>query len=110
MLFGPIVQENEEQECTINLSSTHVLRVETEIHGTDHQHENDIKQQLAKFWDLETVGITNDEPTVYDKFVSEVKSNGERYEVCLPFKESHAELPDNFEPSKKRLSSLVHRL
>ena len=109
VLSGPVAQATEERECTVNLSSTYVLRIETEICHTANQ-QNDIKQQLTRFWDLETMGIANDEPSMYDKFISEVKSNGERYEVCLPFKENHPRLPDNYEPTKKRLSSLVHRL
>ena len=34
----------------------------------------------------------------------------DRYEVCLPFKDEHPPLPDNYESSKRRLSALVHRL
>ena len=36
--------------------------------------------------------------------------DGERYEVKLPFKESHPLLPDNYQLSKLRLESLVRRL
>ena len=109
VLSGPAVQTNEERDCTVNLGTTHVLKKETEICHTAKQ-QNDTKQKLIKFWDLETIGIDNDEPNMYDKFISEVKSNRERYEVCLPFKENHLQLPDNYEQTRKRLSSLVHRL
>ncbi len=38
-------------------------------------------------WDLKSIGIRGDESSVYDKFVGEVRFNGERYEAKLPFKE-----------------------
>ena len=45
----------------MNLSSTHVLKIEsTEI--------SDMKDDLQKFWDLETLGIKEHETSVYDKF------------------------------------------
>ena len=36
------------------------------------------------------------EPTVYERFVDTIKYTGGRYEVELPWKESHALLPDNY--------------
>ena len=45
-----------------------------------------INAQLKKFWDLESIGIVGNENSVYDKFVEEVRFNGERYEAKLPFK------------------------
>jgi hypothetical protein len=67
-------------------------------------------EQLKKFWELESIGIRGDESSVYDKFVEEVRFNGERYEAKLPFKEHHPTIPDNHAVSVKRLGRLVHRL
>lgn len=71
---------------------------------------NDIKSLISKFWDLETIGINNCEPSISNKYKSDVKLKGERYEVSLPFKENHPTLPDNYASSKKRLSLLIRRL
>jgi len=40
---------------------------------------------LKKLWDLESLGITADEPSVYDKFESFVQLHGNRYVVSLPW-------------------------
>ena len=50
------------------------------------------------------------EPTVYERFVDTIKYTGGRYEVELPWKESHALLPDNYVLSVGRLKHLMHRL
>ena len=50
VLSGPAVCPTSTKSCTVNLSSTHVLKIEsTEI--------SDMKDDLQKFWDLETLGI-----------------------------------------------------
>ena len=47
---------------------------------------------------------------MYDKFVEEVRFDGERYEAKLPFKEHHPTIPDNYAANEKRLGRLMHRL
>ena len=47
---------------------------------------------------------------MYQKFLEDVKFTGERFEVCLPWKEDHSTLRDNFYPSKWRLKSLLQHL
>ena len=69
-----------------------------------------LEEEIKHFWDLETLGIKHDEPTVYEKFIEDIRHNGERYEVKLPFKEDHPLLPDNYHLSKMRLESLLRRL
>ena len=45
-----------------------------------------IKQELSKFWDIESLGIVPRELSVCQTFLEDVKFTGERYEVCLPWK------------------------
>ena len=47
---------------------------------------------------------------MYDKFVQRIKFDGERYEVCLPWKDCHPPLLDHRELCQKRLTSLLKRL
>ena len=72
---------------------------------TDHLHN-----QLEKLWDLETLGIRDNEHTIESKFMEEIKFDGKHYEVKLPFREEHPLLPDNHTGSVKRLNSLISRL
>ena len=32
-----------------------------------------LKTELSRFWDLASIGILNNEPSVYEKFKSEIK-------------------------------------
>jgi hypothetical protein len=94
--------------CSINLNATHVLRIDAEpavSSTTDY-----LKKQLEKLWDLETLGIRDNEFTNESKLMEEINFNGEHYEVKLPFREEHPLLPDNHTGSVKRLSSLMFRL
>ena len=97
-----------EPTCTTNLNATHVLQID--VIPVQREPDEDLKEQLKKLWDLETIGIRNDDKSVYDNFIEEVQFNGERYEAKLPFKEHHPLLPDNHAASVKRLGSLIRRL
>ena len=82
------------RSCTVNLSSTRVLKIEsTEM--------SDMKDDLQKFWDLETLSIKEYETGVF---------TGERYQVRLPFKDNHPMLPDNYTAALRRLTTTVKKL
>ncbi len=65
---------------------------------------------LQQFWDLESLGINATEVGTLENFDDSVTFHDGRYEVCLPWKEIHPTLPDNYELSKRRLLGLLHRL
>lgn len=109
VLSGPIKRHVEETSITTNFASTHVLRVDT-TQVQDELINTNMNEQLKKFWDLESIGIRGDENSVYDKFVEEVRFDGERHEAKLPFKEHHPTIPDNYAASERRLGRLIHRL
>jgi len=90
-----------------NLVTTHLMAVDAYV-SQDGDHELDCK--LKMFWDLESLGIKQNEATVYDEFENSIRFNGDRYEVSLPWKDSHAPLPDNYNLSVKRLVGLLKRL
>ena len=78
---------------------THAMKIEME--------ENDCLQKaVEKLWDLETMGVKDEEAPVYEKFLDEVKFKDGRYEVSLPFKENRPYIEDNFGLSLRRLSQL----
>eukprot|EP00795_Rhopilema_esculentum_P004207 gene4207-20394_t len=69
-LMGP-TNSAEDQSCSSSLLLT-----------TDKEN---LSNQIAKLWDLETVGI-REENSVEEKFEDTVTFNGERYSVQLPWK------------------------
>jgi len=89
----------------MHLTTTHVLRADaqqTESVGLD--------EQLRSFWELESLGIQEEEKTLYDDFANNITFSDGRYKVSLPWKEFHEPLPDNYQLSLKRLQGLLCRL
>ena len=84
-----MIMSHNDNGNTVNLTATHVLKVEASVVNQD-----EIASKLGKFWDYESLGIQNDSLSLYDKFVSEVEFMEGRYQVQLPFKEDHELLPD----------------
>ena len=61
-------------------------------------------------WDLETIGISDNETSVYGKFIDSVKFENERYSVALPFKGNHPMLTDNYKLCLNRLQKLKENI
>ena len=75
MLPGPVIQENQRNpSCTTNLNATHVLRIDAEPVITNLT--DSLYNQLEKLWDLETLGIRDNELTTESKFMEEINFNG----------------------------------
>ena len=68
VLSGPAAVPALTESCTVNLSATHVLKIES----ADISH---VQDDLQKFWDLETLGIRDIETSVHDKFSNEIRFN-----------------------------------
>lgn len=103
VLSGP-TSAMEPIHSSTNLVTTHVLQVDAK------PSEQDVEEQLRSFWELESLGIVGAEKTIYDEFLDSVNFQNGRYEVSLPWKESHRPLPDNYQLSHKRLMGLLRRL
>ena len=95
------------QASSVNLISTHVLAVDV---YQPQEEKQDLDSQLKKFWDLESMGINPEECSVYDEFEKEIIYKNNRYEIALPWKQSHPSLPDNYELALRRLNGLLRRL
>ena len=72
--------------------------------------ENETDHKLSTIWDIESEGVDTKELEIYQNFENDLEFTGERYYVKLPFKPMTELVPDNFITSKKRLSSLKHKL
>ena len=57
-----------------------------------------LSEQLRSFWELESLGIHEQEKTLYSEFVNHVSFQEGHYKVTLPWKELHdsasGQLPD----------------
>ena len=85
--------------------TTHVLQIDASPHCSES-----LDEVLHSFWNLESLGIEDPGNTVLEEFAQTIHFNKGRYEVALPWKDSHPPLPDNFDLSSKRLQGLLRRL
>uniref|UniRef100_A0A1X7VT18 Reverse transcriptase domain-containing protein n=1 Tax=Amphimedon queenslandica TaxID=400682 RepID=A0A1X7VT18_AMPQE len=83
---------------------THVLRVES------MNESKRLDQALTKFWDFESMCVVEKESVVQTQFRDYVSSEGGRYVVSLPWKDSSMLLPDNYDLCYKCFLSLIPRL
>ena len=106
VLSGP-VEDFSVQGTLVNLVATHALSVDV---YTPEDTKQDLDSRLKAFWDLESLGIKPDECSVYQEFEKTIEFKDNRYEVSLPWKHFHLELPDHYDLSLKRLVGLLKRL
>ena len=105
VLSGP-VQGSPSGTSSVNLITTHSLWVD----AYQQQTESALEGQLKMFWDLESLGIRRDEPSVYDEFQRGIVYKHPRYEVSLPWRETHPALHDHYKLALRRLNGLLKRL
>ena len=65
---------------------------------------------VRKFWDLESIGIKDEQSKQENEFKLNIEKRKDRYFVNMPWKENHPMLGDNYNLSKKRLSSTMNKL
>lgn len=96
-----------EEGCSTahNFLTTHCLRIEA-IPST----RDPLDEILHSFWNLESLGVDTKADSVLEEFTQTVQFKDGRYEVSLPWKNSHPMLPDNYLLSRKRLGGLIKRL
>ena len=104
VLSGPLDLAAQEP---FNVNPTCVLRIESQSLSADDTH---LDFWLKRFWDLEAIGIADQEPSVYEDFVKKISFNDGHYEVHLPWKEPHLPLDDHYQLSLDRLTKLLRRL
>ena len=108
MLSGFIVDDEK-----VNNSSNcvHVLNVDVNNNNLMSMEENIIlNEKVENFWNLDTLGIVNNEKSVYDINEKKIKVVDRRYEVSLPFKNYHPIIGDNYSHCVKRLKSMKGKL
>ena len=87
-LSGPVENAPRSETHSVNLAATHVPRIDTRRDEMD-VHEMDLDEKLRTFWELESIGIKQEENSVLETFKETVTFKNQRYEVGLPWKEAH---------------------
>ena len=102
MLSGPVCGDAE-QTSPARLPTNYVMHV-----GATHLA--DLSSSLKAFWELESLGIKQEEPSVHDNFKGTIMFKNGRYEVSLPWKSTTTRLPSNRDLAGRRLDGLLKRL
>ena len=103
VLSGP-TGAAEQESSAVSLVNAHTLRVE----GITNR---ELDKTMRSFWELESLGIEEvSVDPVCDRFTSTLQVKDGRYEVSLPWREYHEDLPDNYHLSRRRLRGLLKRL
>ena len=66
--------------------------------------------RLQRFWEIDLLGIKENEKSVYEYVADETKLEGNRYAVKLLFKEDHPVISENYSLSGKRINGLKNLL
>ena len=84
LVSGPLMNDSSLKQ----VNPKHVIKIAC-------SEDNSLNEKIDKLWDLDTIGIKENEASVYDRFISDIKFENTRYSVSLPFKENHPILPEN---------------
>ena len=85
---------------------THVLT--TGVRAIENKSRLD--DQLKSFWNLESLGILEEEATLFEQFKEQVTFDGIRYVVTLPWRDDVSLRSDNYDLSLSRLKGLLRRM
>ena len=103
-IFGYLVSSPLMNDSSLKqVNPTHVMKIVC-------NQDNSLSEKIDKLWDLDTIGVKENETSVYDRFISDIKFENSRYSVSLPFKENRVILRDNYQLSLNRLKKLKERL
>ena len=104
VISGPNECNHQNHYSFVNTTMSHVLKISCQ------ENHNHLNKEVYRFWNLDVIGISPKESSVYEKFENNIKFKDNRYSVNLPIKDYHPLLPDNYELSLKRLYKLRERL
>ena len=114
MLSGPINDVVEKNVNSHAVNCVHTMKVSTALDSEfeiENVHANkQLEEQVEKFWNLDSMGIVENERSVFDENLQKIEIVDGRYRVELPFKEGHPLLEDNFSQCSKRLQILKGKL
>lgn len=89
-------------------NATHIVIITDRVNGVSRDNQDDLLSRTLKwFWDSEAIGIHNSLANEQSNtFLSEISLDGTRYEVRLPWRQKHPDIPHHFYLCKERLKYL----
>ena len=115
VLSGP-VEGMDQEGSVVNLvvsNTSHCMRVDVLVKCEDEspcEYDENLDCKLQRFWDVESLGTLANDDSVHERFIQQVTFKDGRYEVCLPWKDGHIDLPENRTLCQRRLAGLLRRL
>ncbi|KAL5476354.1 hypothetical protein EMCRGX_G026289 [Ephydatia muelleri] len=106
VLSGPFSGSHSEISSASSLLVTHTLNAAV----STRTEESELEKQVKLFWEVETLGVKDEESSPYEKFLETVHFKENRYEVRLPWKEACFLQFDNLLLCHKRLLGLLKHL
>ena len=88
VLSGPVGSTSDNNHPDTYELASHLLHT---THPSDSS--NSLGNSLKALWELELLGITQNEPSVYEQFKKNIEFKEGCYEVSLPWKPSQKKLP-----------------
>ena len=73
--------------CSHNSNCIHVMKVATDP-IISIERDNGLDEKVEIFWSFDTIGITPDEKSVYDRTEQKIEFIEGRYQVNLPLKKN----------------------
>ena len=104
LISGPNECNHQIHQSSVETTMLHLLKISC------RENHNYLNKEIHRFKNLDAIGISPNESSVYEKFENNIKFKDNRYSVNLPIKDYHPLLPDNYELSLKRLHQLRERL
>ena len=91
----------DQEGSVVNLvvsNANHCMRVDVLVNCEDDspcEYDENLDCKLQRFYDVESLGTLADDDSVHERFIQQVTFKEGRYEVCLPWKDGHIDLPEN---------------
>ena len=99
LLSGPVTKHN--FSCLATHTENNIMQITNCIID---------EKKIENFWNLDLLGIQENERSACEKVLSGIEFVNDRYEVKLPFKENVSLVSDNYEMSQNRLNKLKKKL
>ena len=106
VLSGPVCGTTD-QAGVVRSPTDHTMHISTmQLHDT----QPDLNKTLQAFWELESLGIKLEEPSVYEEFKKTISFKDSHYEIRLPWKSPDTKLSTNKNLARQCLNGLLKRL